>query len=166
MTPALVKTLDMVRTRIESTGYAPTLDEIAEATGATKSRVHARIADLDRRGKLRKISNRARGIELAEVPDMRTVPSDLLRAELARRGETLSALSTGERRAYGRRAVSCAADSCGIEVPKGHLFCRRHWFGLPLDLRQTILRTFAARDVNAYQDAVARARDIADGGRG
>jgi hypothetical protein len=37
-----------------------------------------------------------------------------------------------------RPARACSAPGCSIEVPRGKLMCRPHWFALPRPLRTEI----------------------------
>jgi hypothetical protein len=170
MSPHQVQTLDFVRERIAGAGYCPTYREIAAEVGTTPSYAHRLVAELVDAGKLRRRPGARRGLELADRADLRGVPSDALRDELARRGETLGALSR-EPRAYGRNP-GCAADTCGAAVERGHLFCRTHWFALDRDLRDGLLtahsrarRTRSPADASAYQALLTQARDAIDGGR-
>ncbi|RIA44081.1 hypothetical protein DFR49_2318 [Hephaestia caeni] len=165
MTPAELKTLDYVRETIAGLGYAPTLAEIGAQVGISTGaagRIVGRLAD---DGKVVRDYYRHRSLRLPEAPDLTTIPTVALRAELGRRGETFDGIATFERRVFGR-AVSCAADSCQIEVKRGQLFCRRHWFSLPLSLQQDIKRAFAAKDTGKYQVFVSEARDRIDRAKG
>lgn len=165
MSPHQLQTLDFVRERIATIGVAPTQREIAQHLGKSRGAVTASIEGLVARGKLRRRSAAARGLELADLPDLRTVTTDDMRAELARRGVTMDALARPRALNYGRQAVTCAADSCHVEVRRGHLMCWDHWSQLPRALQQEILTSFGRRDEVAYGDAVRRARDLIDGGR-
>ena len=54
------------------------------------------------------------------------------------------AVATALHKAWSNRgresgAHRCRAKDCGIAVPPGHFMCRRHWFMVPLRLRDTIL---------------------------
>lgn len=171
MSPHQLQTLDFVRERIATIGVAPTQREIAQHLGKSRGAVTASIDGLVARGKLRRRSAAARGLELADLPDLRTVPTDEIRAELARRGVTMDALARPKVLNYGRRAVTCAADYCHAEVEQGHLMCWDHWTALPTALRSEIIdlfkrarRTRSREDAESYGDAVRRARDLIDGG--
>lgn len=160
MTPRQLEALDYVRSLAEH-GLSPTMQQIAQALGmASKSGAHRVVTSLVASGHLKRKPNRQQSLTLPDLPDLRSAPSDLLRAELARRGEALDQPAPIVGGWRGR--VTCAADTCGMTVPRGHLFCRRHWFKLPLQLRDDILRTHASRDRARYQELVAEARDIAD----
>ena len=159
MSPLQLKLLDWVRPLLQE-GLSPTLQQIADGLElSNKSRAHGLVASLIASGHLTRVPNKPRSLALAGVPDLRAAPSDFLRAELARRGEAL--VEPAGRRATGQQ-VTCAADTCGMAVQRGHLFCRRHWFALPHQLRDDLLRAHAARDTRRYQHLVAEARDIAD----
>ena len=163
MTPDQVKTLDFVRDRIERAGFAPTQCEIAEAIGTSRPTAMQHVHQLAQLGLLRRQPHRHRGLDLADRPDLRAVGTDALRAELARRGKTMDALSDRTPRSWGGRP--CAADCCEDRVGRGHLFCRDHWFAIPEDLRGAILNAFGAKDERGYGDAVAEARDFLQTGR-
>ncbi|MHA3840424.1 LexA family protein [Sphingomonas aestuarii] len=165
MSPQQLRTLDFVREHISTIGVAPTQREVATHLGRSRGAAVSAIDGLVARGKLRRRSAASRGLELAEAADLRTVPTDEIRAELARRGVTMDALARPRALNYGRRAVTCAADSCHVEVRRGHLMCWDHWSQLPRALQQEILTSFGRRDEVAYGDAVRRARDLIDGGR-
>lgn len=162
MTPRQIEVLDLVR-ELGDHGLTPTVRQIGERVGISSPSGVQRVLDaLVREGRLERTPGTPRSLRVAGRPDLRLASTNALRAELARRGETLEALSTAEPRAYGGRA-SCAADTCGAAVQRGHLFCRTHWFRLPARLREDILAAFARRDTARYQELVAQARDIADG---
>lgn len=152
--------LDWVREFIAPLGLSPSLRVIAQQFGVSRTAAHRTVQVLIAAGKLRRVNGELR---LVDRPDLRAVPTDELAAELDRRGVSLAALNPRGPAAYARGSVSCAADSCAVAVKRGHLFCREHWFQLPGGLRDRILRSFGARDVPAYQDAVAEARDLIDG---
>lgn len=160
MTPRELQTLDYIRLRLEN-GVQPTFREIANSLNLSGPSYAFRLVEgLIERGHLYRAPGRHRSLTLPGMPDLKAATSDALRAELARRGELIE---TRERHlpAYGR-AASCAADTCGAAVRRGHLFCRPHWFALPHPLRDDILRAHAARDTRRYQTLVAEARDVAD----
>lgn len=164
MTPHDLRALDCIRRSITVLGFAPTVRELADEIGIALSGTHRVIDRLVEAGKLRRTAARTRGLDLPGQPDLRIVDSQALRDELARRGETLDRLAGHAPLAYGRRAASCAADCCQVEVRRGQLFCRTHWFALPRDLQDGIKQAFARRDTSRYQELVAEARDIAEGG--
>lgn len=64
----------------------------------------------------------------------------------------------------GRSAghVHCAATPCAVTVQPGMLMCREHWFSVPKVLRDSIWRTWRARQVSHYQDYVRQAVDFVD----
>lgn len=161
MTPRQLRTLDFVREMLAN-GISPSVREIAKCLNLTVSGTQAHIQALVEAGALERGPNKVRNLRLPGIPDMRTIPSEVLAAELARRGMTLASLDTRAPRAVGRQ-VTCAADTCGAVVQRGHLMCRRHWFTLPPKLRTDILGAFGRKDVEAYQHHVATARDLIDG---
>ena len=161
MTPREQEALVFIRDRIDGHGIAPTYSEIAEHLSTGKGYAHRLVEGLIAAGLVKRTPNRARGLAL-DRPNLSAVSTELLRAELARRGVTLDALESGQRRALAKCAVSCAADCCQYEVKVGQLFCRPHWFALPFWMREKITRTFGARDAEGYQQAVAEARDAID----
>jgi hypothetical protein len=165
MTPRETVVVDMVRERLQAGVAAPSLREIGSRAGVSAAGAKGIVDRLVSQGVLARIPAARRSLRLADGIDLRGVASDALRAELARRGETLDALGAGTRLAFAKGAVTCAADCCQVQVERGKLFCRRHWFTLPRVLREDILRAFAAKDVTRYQELVARARDGIDSGR-
>ena len=162
MTPAQAKVLDAVRERIDA-GLSPSQAEIGRACGVTRQAAASAVDRLVQLGHLRRLPRRDRAIALPDRPDLRTVSSDELSAELARRGKTFGAIGGYARSMMARGAVTCAADCCQVPVRRGHLFCRDHWFKLPQDLRERILGAFGAKDHQAYEGAVTEARDRIDG---
>jgi hypothetical protein len=164
MTELQLAALDFIRHRITEVGYAPTVQEIADEVGTCLSGAHGMIRALIAGGYLVRAKGAHRGLSLTDHVDLRGVGTSALRAELARRGVTLEALQVRESLAYGTRR-GCAADSCGAEVRPGMLMCRTHWFMLGRDLQNAITQAFARRDTARYQELVAEARDIADGGQ-
>lgn len=160
MTPQQVATLDFARDRISETGYSPTVREVATHLRVSTSAAQSLVDALVDGGQLLRAPGRPRGLSLPGV-DLRLVGSSALRAELARRGETLEGLGARQI-AYGT-ARTCAADTCGSQVRPGHLFCLEHWRALPVDLRFAILGAHRRRDREQLQSLVADARDIADG---
>lgn len=162
MTPAQLKVLDAVRVRIDA-GFTPTHAEIGRACGVTSQAVGYTLRQLVEMGHLSRHPRRHRAIALPDRPDLRTVSSEHLQAELARRGVTFGAIDGYHRPTMARGSVTCAADCCQQTVRRGHLFCRQHWFALPVDLQRRILSAFGAQDVEAYELAVTEARDRLDG---
>jgi repressor LexA len=66
MTPRQRRILDYIRRTIHDRGYPPTVREIGEAVGLTSSSsVHAQLANLQKKGLLRKEDSRPRAIEVA-----------------------------------------------------------------------------------------------------
>jgi hypothetical protein len=86
LTPLEIRALDFIRNRISVTGTAPTLEELCGGMGwAAKSTAHRIVESLVRQGLLIKTAARLRGLALADGPQLSTVPTAALRAELARR---------------------------------------------------------------------------------
>ncbi len=147
MTPAEATLLAHYRDRITRAGFAPTQAEAARYFGVSVSCINYRIKKLERGGHIVRHHWQRGGIELAGVVSLVGVPTSDLRAELARRGETLDALDGGERvrlggtRRFGAGTGSCAAPGCQLEVSRGHLMCLSHWRALPETLRHAILST-------------------------
>jgi repressor LexA len=77
MTPRQRRILEFIRQTVRERGYPPTVREIGEAVGLTSSSsVHAQIANLQRKGLLRKDPAKPRAIEVAggRPVDAVTVP--------------------------------------------------------------------------------------------
>lgn len=161
MTPIEVRTLEFVRDFIDTRGFAPSLVEIAKDLGVSRPRVTQLVKALVDQGRLTKAGRKWRSLEIIGVADLRAVPTSRLQAELGRRGVNLSALAVPGLRNWSRSAVTCACDFCDIEVPRGHLMCRPHWFALSYQMQEDIKRANSAGDVDAYQDLVWRAKEIA-----
>lgn len=162
MSPLQLRILDAARELLAVSGIEPTYRELAKYVGCSLSKAHDAVEALVGSGHLAKAAG-PRGIRLVDRADLRAVPSDELRGELARRGETMGALTRRDDSFTGR-GRPCAAECCGELVGRGRLFCRRHWFMLPTELRDTILRTFARRDQVGFERALTRARDLIDTG--
>lgn len=73
----------------QNDGISPSFEEMKEAIGLkAKSGVHRLISALEERGKIRRIPNRARCLQVVpEASELEKYPSFLLVAELARRSE-------------------------------------------------------------------------------
>nr|WP_277991073.1 helix-turn-helix domain-containing protein [Sphingomonas panni] len=160
MTPTQLAVLDHVRERLTNIGHCPTVREIADHVGCGVSNAHRLIEKLVEQGALRRTADKARSLALPDRPDLRSVGSDVLHAELARRGETLEALSYGQRLAFGR-VRTCAVDGCVQMVTPGHLMCRAHWWALSPELQTAIKDAHAAQNLPTYRRLVVEARDIA-----
>jgi repressor LexA len=66
ITPRQQRILEFIRQTVEDRGYPPTVREIGEAVGLTSSSsVHAQLANLQRKGRLRKDATKPRAIEVA-----------------------------------------------------------------------------------------------------
>lgn len=163
MTPRQLEALDFVRDRITLAGFAPTVREIGRHLGISSPSSVARLLEgLSDAGHIRLANGRHRGIELAGQPDLRAASIDAIRAELARRGETLESLQAQSSVGMARHAA-CAADTCGVRVQPGRLFCLTHWRALPGDLQRDLLAAHRRRDLRRFQELLVQARDIADG---
>lgn len=161
MTPNELQALDLIRERLAVAGFAPTYRELATEIGVTLSAAHRCVDALVGLGAVKRTPAKSRGLMIADLPDMRPVPTDVLRAELARRGVSFAALNPVAPRAMAHE-VTCAADTCGTVVRRGHLMCLTHWRVLPIALRDRILRSNADRDQRAFEAAVTKARDLID----
>jgi repressor LexA len=68
ITPRQQRILEFIRSTVKARGYPPTVREIGEAVGLTSSSsVHAQLANLQRKGMLRKDPAKPRAIEVAGV---------------------------------------------------------------------------------------------------
>ncbi|HEX2088983.1 MAG TPA: transcriptional repressor LexA [Actinomycetota bacterium] len=71
ITPRQQRIVDLIKRTVEDRGYPPTVREIGEAVGLTSSSsVHAQLANLQRRGLLRRDAAKPRAMEL-QVPGRR-----------------------------------------------------------------------------------------------
>ena len=67
ISPRQQRIVDFIRRTVQERGYPPTVREIGEAVGLTSSSsVHAQLANLQRKGLLRRDPAKPRAIELAE----------------------------------------------------------------------------------------------------
>lgn len=155
MTPMQLQALDFIRERLAGTGFSPTQAEIGAEIGAP-GRVADVLTALERQGKVRRERGKTRNIRIVEAPDLQLVPTDALRAELARRGVTLEALA--EHPAPIVNGMPCAFEPCGELVGRGKLFCRNHWWAISAPVRERILRAYRRKDVDAYSLAIEEAR--------
>lgn len=170
MTPRQVEVLDFIRDRITQAGFAPTYREISAQLGTTKSNAYRYVGQLERAGKLRRSDHIDRGIELLdERVDLRTVDTELLRAELARRGVVPGALQRPAHRPHGGRSTPCAAVGCGVPVRRGHAFCWDHWNRISHSTQRLLLETHRVacvtedtEDALRYQEAFGKAKDEAE----
>src|SRR2546429_8265475 len=65
LSPRQSRILEFIRTTVRDRGYPPTVREIGEAVGLTSSSsVHAQLANLERRGLLRRDPTKPRAMEL------------------------------------------------------------------------------------------------------
>jgi repressor LexA len=68
ITPRQQRILEFIRSKVKARGYPPTVREIGEAVGLTSSSsVHAQLANLQRKGMLRKDPAKPRAIEVSGV---------------------------------------------------------------------------------------------------
>jgi DNA-binding IscR family transcriptional regulator len=163
MTPTQLSVLDYCRERLTSSGISPTLQEIGDHCGVSRPRVAQIVDRLAQDGLLKRTRGRHRGIALGGMADIRAIATAAILAELGRRGETLDGLARPARPMLGRGTVTCAADCCSSSVQRGHLYCRSHWFSLPLALTQRLKVAFGAGDQIAYQEAFFEAQSRIDG---
>jgi hypothetical protein len=160
VTPLQLQALDFIRDRITEAGYSPTGKEIADELKIGPGRVSDVLSALERYGKIRRQRGQTRNLQLVGEVDLKTVGTGALRAELARRGLTLGSLI--DKPLPPAQGAPCAYEHCGEQVGRGKLFCRVHWFAIPFPVRQRILRAFSAKDVEAYSEAIGRARGAID----
>lgn len=88
LTRAQAEALAFIEERIGKGGVAPSFEEIKEHCGLrSKSGVHRLITALEERGRIRRMANRARAIEIVETNDnaLGAFSDAILRAELRRR---------------------------------------------------------------------------------
>lgn len=159
MTPHQLRALDLFREYADA-GFSPTAREVGTRLSLSTSSARDVLNRLVESGHLNRERGKRRGLSLADRPDLRLASTAALAAELKRRGKDGALYRPQPRASRGRQ--SCTADTCGIAVQPGHLFCRAHWLRLPDDLRRSIFAAFKAGDTRRYQELVARARDIAD----
>jgi SOS-response transcriptional repressor LexA len=85
MSPLRLEVLDFVREELAATGCAPSYRAIQRRFGmGSPSNAHAAVSRLVEAGLLVRSPGRDRGLRLPGA-DLRAVPSESLRAELARR---------------------------------------------------------------------------------
>ena len=79
LTPRQRRILDVIAQTVRERGYPPTVREIGEAVGLTSSSsVHAQLANLERRGLLRKDPTKPRAMSLSDSPRIDGVVVPLL----------------------------------------------------------------------------------------
>lgn len=170
MTPRQVQVLDYIRERITRAGFAPTYQEIGSRFDTTKANAHRYVDQLERAGKVRRLGSRQRGIELVDDNvDLLTVDTELLRAELARRGAMPGAFHRPAHRPRFGGTVPCSAAGCDVPVRHGHAFCYGHWNKISPQTQRQMLETHRiacatgdADDALRYQDAFGQAKDEAE----
>jgi repressor LexA len=70
LTRKQLELLSLVHERLRETGVPPSFDEMKDALGLrSKSSIHRRITALEERGFIRRLSNRARAIEVLKLPE-------------------------------------------------------------------------------------------------
>src|SRR6058998_2530976 len=70
LTPRQRKIVDYIRAAVRKRGYPPTVREIGEAVGLTSSSsVHSQLANLERKGLLRKDATKPRAMALLPARD-------------------------------------------------------------------------------------------------
>jgi hypothetical protein len=162
MTRREADVLAFIRERLGTVGVAPTLEQIAARFGFSKPRASIIISNVVEEGLLLREHRGTDGLRLAEHRvDLTLVPTEQLRGELARRGVTLDALEEPTPLFNDGRA--CAANHCTNPVRRGHLMCRHHWFRLPVAYRNDMMNAWASRQVQAFSEALERARNYLGG---
>jgi len=161
MTPVQERALAYIRDYIGRAGFSPSYTDVARHLGlVSKSNVHRIVQALCEAGHIRTRPHRARSIELVDRrEDLRAVPLDALRAELARRGLTFDALASAPK-PLAKGSATCAAECCQLVVEEGMLFCRPHWADLPRDLRDDIWKAFRRKDRERFEMLVTEAREL------
>ncbi|RDE04666.1 hypothetical protein [Sphingomonas aracearum] len=59
-----------------------------------------------------------------------------------------------------RRTRTCDAPGCTVEVTRGILMCRPHWFALPRPLRQAINAAWKERRIHEWSANCLEARSF------
>lgn len=150
-----LQVLDAIRTLSERYRRSPTFQQLGNAVGISAVAAWKNVQALVHDGKIVKTGPR---YELAEDSDTLVLLStDALRGELARRGVTMDALERPK--LLWNEGRPCAANGCRERVGRGKLMCRAHWFRLPPAFRSDIMNAWAARNMQAYGEAVEAARD-------
>lgn len=87
MTPDQLRLFDFIRESIVGNGVAPTFQEMARAMGRrNRASVHHMVDRLVQAGLLLRERGRPRGLSLPSAPDVATISTERLEAELRRRG--------------------------------------------------------------------------------
>ena len=68
LTEHQARTLDAIRTFVSDQGLPPTVSELAEVFGITTASMHDQISQLVRKGYLRRLPGKARGLVIADEP--------------------------------------------------------------------------------------------------
>ncbi len=162
VTPAQARVLDAFRAHVEQFGYEPSFSQLMAATGLkSKSPVKGHIDALVTQGVLVRTPGGKSAYRLAGAPDLRSVPLDAIKAELARRGIIIGALDRVQTRTMSSKVAHCAADGCDVDVQRGHLMCWAHWSVLPRALQHGLFEAHGKRDTATFAGLLAQARDIA-----
>lgn len=137
MTPNEVKALDFIRERVVEAGFAPTLDEIGAHIGISGPGAFRVVRSLAAAGHVVRAPGKARGIDLPGYSNLRNVDTEVLRAELVRRGEIPANFAP---RSISRNTVPCAANRCRTAVRRAHIFCPAHWSMVPPGVRDALVQ--------------------------
>lgn len=102
MTPRQHELFQFISWFLEEYEYSPSLEEMKIAIGApSKSVVHRMLGCLEEQGKIVRLPNRARAIEIPDNPTMERslsgVPLNELVQELGRRGYVAGRVEQGEK---------------------------------------------------------------------
>ncbi|MDF7777341.1 hypothetical protein P1X14_18935 [Sphingomonas sp. AOB5] len=169
MTPRQQQVLDYYRDCIVRSGFTPTIRDVAKKIGKAHGRVHDVVGELVAMGHLIRTPGKVRGIELGGVTDVRATPTDVMLAELERRGEVVGGLSVPEKTSFNRADRCCARSGCRVTVPMGHIFCLTDWRAISpatqtelLDAHRAAVRVRTPEAVARYQAAFGAARDEAE----
>jgi hypothetical protein len=162
MTAHQLKGYDFVREHIAACGVSPSYQEIADHLGLRSKSGIVRLVDrLVADGKLVKAQHAgSRKLRLPGTADLTTVSTEALQSELMRRGAALGALSVKSVPLLGRVGASCAAGQCAVGLKPGMMYCRQHWFVLPIDVQEALKQAHGRSDLAAFSAAKVKADDI------
>lgn len=163
MTPQQIEVLDYARELI-SAGAPPSIRDVTEQLSMSEAAARSAIDALIAAGALRRGPERAYNLRLADHVEVRAAPTATLVTELRRRG--LDAPRSLTTRPRDDRFQPCAIHSCDKLVTTDKIMCGRHWFMLPLDLRQGLVRTSRAGETARFDGLLASARAIVGGRHG
>lgn len=106
LTAAQRTLLDFIGQHVAETGNSPSFDEMLVATGyASKSSIHRVLCDLEERGHVRRLYNRARSIVLVDQSDLPPELEAWASAYCRRHGISRSALNERAITSYRRTAA-------------------------------------------------------------